>query len=63
MKKKKTSPEKSTEVIAEEKKIKRFITFPYINDQVEKFSTRLTRLVNANFPKVDLKSSSKLQRK
>ena len=35
------------------------ITLPYINDQVEKFSTRLSRLVNANFPKVYLKVAFK----
>ena len=58
-KEKAASSETSTEVITEEKKTKRFITLPYINDQVEKFSNRLTRLVNANFPKVDLKVAYK----
>ena len=46
-------------VTTEEKKIKRFITLPYINDQVEKFSSLLSRLVNANLPKVFLKVAFK----
>ena len=40
-------------------KNKRYITLPYINDQTEQFSERLTRLVNTNFPKVDLKVAFK----
>ena len=42
-------------VTPEEQRLKRYITLPYINDQTEQFSKRLTRLMNSNFPKVDLK--------
>ena len=38
------------------------MTLPYINDQTEQFSKRLTMLINTYFPKLDIKVTFKFPR-
>ena len=40
-------------------KSKRFIILPYVNDRVEQYGKRLTRLINNFYPKVDFKVAFK----
>jgi hypothetical protein len=35
--------------------VKRFITLPFVNKKADEFGKRLTKLVNSNFPLVDLR--------